>query len=88
MHHATSRPLFNTGLVLGLCACRFSPLPWRHEKIRVGNAAPPIYLCEYSEALEAVGKDGCYPVPDGPGLGVRYDWDFITRHTSQLHSFG
>ena len=54
----------------------------------MGNAAPPIYLCEYSEALEAVGKDGCYPVPDGPGLGVRYDWDFITRHTSQLHSFG
>jgi L-alanine-DL-glutamate epimerase-like enolase superfamily enzyme len=21
------------------------------------------------------------PVPEGPGLGVTYDWDFITRHS-------
>jgi L-alanine-DL-glutamate epimerase-like enolase superfamily enzyme len=24
--------------------------------------------------------DGCVPVPDGPGLGVVYDWDFIERN--------
>jgi L-alanine-DL-glutamate epimerase-like enolase superfamily enzyme len=53
----------------------------------VGNAAPPVYRCDYSEALEAVGADGCYPVPDGPGLGVQYDWEFIARHTSQVHRF-
>ena len=22
------------------------------------------------------------PVPDGPGLGVSYDWDFIDRNTT------
>lgn len=53
----------------------------------VGNAAPPVYLCDYSEALEAVGDDGCYPVPDAPGLGVSYDWDFIVRNTTQVHNF-
>ncbi len=53
----------------------------------VGNAAPPIYRCDYSEALEAVGQDGCYPVPDGPGLGVDYDWEFIGRNTTQVHRF-
>ena len=28
-------------------------------------------------------KDGCVPVPDGPGLGVTYDWDFIEAHKTQ-----
>jgi L-alanine-DL-glutamate epimerase-like enolase superfamily enzyme len=41
------------------------------------NAIPPVYACGYSEELESVGADGCFPVPDGPGLGVVYDWDFI-----------
>lgn len=54
---------------------------------QVGNAAPRVYACGYSEALEAIGRDGCYPVPDGPGLGVRYDWEFITRHATQVHRF-
>lgn len=54
----------------------------------VGNAAPPAYLCDYSEALESVGSDGCYPVPDGQGLGVRYDWEFIRARTEQVHRFG
>jgi len=26
-------------------------------------------------------------VPTGPGLGVTYDWDFISRHRTQLHVF-
>jgi L-alanine-DL-glutamate epimerase-like enolase superfamily enzyme len=27
-----------------------------------------------------LGDDGCVPVPDGPGLGVVYDWEFIARN--------
>jgi hypothetical protein len=38
------------------------------------NAMPPVYACGYSDLLEDVGDDGCFPVPDGPGLGVSYDW--------------
>ncbi len=52
------------------------------------NALPPVYACGYSDELEAVGADGCFSVPDGPGLGVTYDWDFIGRHRVALHNFG
>ncbi|MCY4531016.1 MAG: mandelate racemase [Gammaproteobacteria bacterium] len=40
---------------------------------------PPIYTDDYSDQLDDVGEDGCVPVPDGPGLGVTYDWDKINR---------
>ena len=44
------------------------------------NAVPPVYLSDYSDQPDAVGSDGCVAVPDGPGLGVTYDWDFIERN--------
>jgi len=40
---------------------------------------PPIYADDYTDQLDDVGIDGCVPVPDGPGLGVTYDWDKINR---------
>jgi L-alanine-DL-glutamate epimerase-like enolase superfamily enzyme len=40
------------------------------------HAEPPIYDA-YTDALEAIGDDGSFPVPEGPGLGVAYDWDYI-----------
>jgi L-alanine-DL-glutamate epimerase-like enolase superfamily enzyme len=46
---------------------------------KIGNPQPPLYTCGYSENPEAVAKDGTFPVPAGPGLGVSYDWDFIRR---------
>mgnify|MGYP000061499579 CR=1 FL=1 len=51
------------------------------------NPVPPIYRSDYSDQLEDVGADGCYPVPTGPGLGVDYDWDFIERNRTALHVF-
>ncbi len=37
------------------------------------NAVPPVYASDYSDQPEALGADGCVPVPDGPGLDVSYD---------------
>lgn len=51
------------------------------------NPLPPVYACDYSDDLEAIGSDGCLPVPEGPGLGVAYDWDFIARNRTKLHEF-
>lgn len=45
------------------------------------NAVPPVYTCGYSDQPEGVDADGCVPVPDGPGLGVSYDWEYIERHS-------
>ena len=52
----------------------------------MANLIPPVYDA-YSDQPEAVDADGCVPVPAGPGLGVTYDWDFITANTTSAHDF-
>ena len=51
------------------------------------NALPPVYACGYSDQLDCVDADGTVGVPDGPGLGVTYDWDYIAKHRTALHVF-
>jgi len=51
------------------------------------NAIPPVYLDGYSDQADAVGSDGCVPVPEGVGLGVSYDWDFIERNQVERLAF-
>jgi L-alanine-DL-glutamate epimerase-like enolase superfamily enzyme len=46
----------------------------------VRNPVPPVFGSGYSDDLEAVGADGCFAAPTGPGLGVDYDWDYIAKH--------
>ncbi len=41
-----------------------------------------IYSCDYKDGLEVVDSDGCVTVPQGPGLGVIYDWDLLTHYKS------
>jgi len=48
------------------------------------NCVPPVYACGYSDQPEDIGEDGCVPVPDGPGLGVTYDWEFIESNRVAL----
>jgi L-alanine-DL-glutamate epimerase-like enolase superfamily enzyme len=54
---------------------------------RAKNPLPAVYASDYSDNLSDIGRDGCVPVPEGPGLGVTYDWDFIARHRTALHKF-
>jgi len=49
-----------------------------HPKMSVGKA--PIYLNDYDNELESVGKDGCFEPPRGPGLGLEVDWNFVEKH--------
>ncbi|HYZ01545.1 MAG TPA: enolase C-terminal domain-like protein [Candidatus Binatia bacterium] len=49
-----------------------------HPKVR--NTGPPLFAGDYRDGLDAVDQDGCVPVPQGPGLGVAYDWDWIKAH--------
>jgi len=46
------------------------------------NTTPPIYEGGYDDHLDAIDDDGTVPVPDGPGLGVEYDWDYIESNTT------
>ena len=40
----------------------------------------PVITNGFDETLEAIESDGCVSVPEGPGLGLEYDWDFITKN--------
>ncbi|ESP90151.1 enolase C-terminal domain-like protein [Candidatus Halobonum tyrrellensis] len=52
------------------------------------NTTPPIYAGDYADQLDAVDDDGTVPVPDGPGLGVDYDWEFIEENaTGSVHVY-
>ncbi len=48
---------------------------------------PQPYKSDYRDGLDAIGKDGCVPVPQGPGLGVELDWDYINKHTTAVVSY-
>ena len=50
------------------------------------HAEPPVYEA-YTDRLEAVDDDGTVPVPDGPGLGVSYDWGFIRDNATDGHVY-
>ena len=40
----------------------------------------PVYADDYVDQLDAA-VDGHFPVPQGPGLGVEYDWEKIRRNS-------
>ncbi len=40
----------------------------------------PVYASDYVDQLDAA-VDGHFPVPQGPGLGVEYDWAMIRRNS-------
>ena len=39
-----------------------------------------VYADGYRDATDAIDAKGQVPVPQGPGLGVEYDWDFIMKN--------
>lgn len=47
---------------------------------KAGPYNPPVFLNGYSDTLESIESDGCVPVPEGHGLGVEHDWDFIMKN--------
>jgi L-alanine-DL-glutamate epimerase-like enolase superfamily enzyme len=52
------------------------------------NTQPPVYEGGYSDMIDAVSSDGTVSVPDGPGLGVEYDWDYIYENkTGTVHEY-
>ena len=46
----------------------------------IKTTKPPIYPPEFTDELESVDANGHIPVPQGPGLGVELDWDYIKAH--------
>ena len=53
---------------------------WVHPNIPDFN--PPIYKNMNVTRLDCIDEDGMVEVPNGPGLGVEYDWDYISKHAT------
>lgn len=52
------------------------------------NSTPPVYRSKYADELDSIDENGCVSVPDGPGLGVEYDWEFILDNkTGSVHEY-
>lgn len=52
------------------------------------NPVPPVYKGDYTDQVDAIDDEGTVPVPDGPGLGVDYDWEFIDKNaTGSVHVY-
>ena len=47
---------------------------------KVKKTKPPIYPAEFLDELEYVDENGHVSVPQGPGLGVETDWDYVDSH--------
>jgi len=52
------------------------------------NTQPPVYKGEYSDMLDTIDENGFVEVPEGPGLGVEYDWAYIEDNaTGSVHVY-
>ncbi|ELZ27942.1 mandelate racemase/muconate lactonizing protein [Halogeometricum pallidum JCM 14848] len=52
------------------------------------NTQPPVYEGDYSDMFDTIDDEGTVPVPDGPGLGVDYDWDYVEANsTGSVHVY-
>ena len=45
-------------------------------------------LCLICNELDSIDQNGFVDIPDGHGLGVEYDWDFIDDNTIDKVTFG
>ena len=50
-------------------------------------APQDVYKSDYRDGLDAIDKNGCVPVPQGPGLGVELDWEYISKHTTSVATY-
>jgi len=53
---------------------------WVHPVMR--DSEPPVYKNVAITGLDCIDTEGMVAVPDGPGLGVEFDWDFIAKHST------
>jgi L-alanine-DL-glutamate epimerase-like enolase superfamily enzyme len=57
-----------------------------HPKLE--RRSDPIYADGYMDGdFDGIDAEGTVGVPDGPGLGVRYDWEYIAKHTVDSRTY-
>jgi L-alanine-DL-glutamate epimerase-like enolase superfamily enzyme len=49
-----------------------------HPKLKTTH--PPVYAGDFNDDLDGIDADGNVWAPEGPGIGVPLDWDYIRAH--------
>ena len=60
---------------------------WVHPDVECLQMTSDIFLSGYRDGLDAIDSDGMVDVPEGPGMGVEWDWDAIDRMTVDTNVF-
>ena len=51
------------------------------------SGASPIYLDGYADTLTSIDAEGCVPVPQGNGLGVTLNWEWIRKQQTDYMEY-
>jgi L-alanine-DL-glutamate epimerase-like enolase superfamily enzyme len=46
--------------------------------------SPPSLYADYADALDAIDEKGHVPIPQGPGLGVQINWDWVEKNRTGM----
>jgi L-alanine-DL-glutamate epimerase-like enolase superfamily enzyme len=52
-----------------------------------GSSDIPLFAGDYRDSLDAIDEKGHVPVPQGPGLGVEINWDWVDKHRTDLMTY-
>jgi L-alanine-DL-glutamate epimerase-like enolase superfamily enzyme len=52
-----------------------------------GSSDIPLFVGDYRDSLDAIDEKGHVPVPQGPGLGVEINWDWVDKHRTDLMTY-
>jgi L-alanine-DL-glutamate epimerase-like enolase superfamily enzyme len=52
------------------------------------SSTPDLYQDGYRDTLDAIDRNGHVPVPQGPGLGVEIDWEWLARNRTGIREYG
>jgi L-alanine-DL-glutamate epimerase-like enolase superfamily enzyme len=51
------------------------------------SSTPDLYRDGYRDTLDAIDRNGHVPVPQGPGLGVEIDWEWVARNRTGIREY-
>ncbi|MFD1572007.1 enolase C-terminal domain-like protein [Halorubrum laminariae] len=51
-----------------------------HPTSKNPHSEYPVYQNGYTDRIDSIDEDGTVGVPDGPGLGVEYDWEYVNEN--------
>ena len=57
-----------------------------HPKAPASHAAP-LFAGDYRDTLDAIDEHGHVPVPQGTGLGVQIDWDWVAANRTDMVAY-